>query len=649
MSEVMAEAYDEQRPAEQLLELLDQDNVAEGLSDYKLGSIGSRCKEEYEEDEASMSEWRAQVDEGMKLAKQIRERKDDPWPNAANVKIPMISTATLRFAAEAYGELIRGGEVVKVSHPGLTPLMNAADEASAVEQATPDQQQLYERGLRIKTYMNYQLLEEMEEWEPELDKLCHILPIVGCLHKKTWFNPLLGQNDSRLCLPDNLTIHMDAKDIDRAPRISECMEFSGNEVWERRKMGVWRDIKYSEDDDKGATTDKVYSFIEQHRWLDLDDDGYEEPYVVTFEKDSGKVARIAARFTENDILLNPQTYDVIKIKAIQHYTKYGFIPNFDGGYWDIGWGHMLGPLNETANTLVNQLLDAGTLANSQGGFISTNVRLKEGGTLKFKMNEWKRVQASGQRLADSVFPFPVREPSNVLFLLLGTVIEWGEKLASVTDVMTGEQPGQNVPATTVLALIEQGKKVFSSIHKRIYRSLTKELRKLYRLNQIYADPRHYVVILNRPGDPRMDFNEDDMDVLPTANPELSSRFQRLAQAESLLQVQDRPGVDPVAITRQYVEALGIENPEQIVPPPNPEQQAKGQETERLQFENAQFENGKLQSEIMKNVAAAMKALAEAEATGQTVEIDAYKADIDQFKAEMKAVVDMRGQDKKPSK
>lgn len=548
-------------PVNRLLGFPGHTNIAEELTSHELARIGQRCVAEYEYDKGTMEEWQAQVDQGMKLAKQVLEHKNHPWPDASNIKLPLISSATLRFAGEAYSELVRGGEVVKTQHPGLP---KDAQESGPV---TP----LHERSERVKKYMNYQLMTEMEEWEPETDKMLHILPIVGCLHKKTFYNPLIKRNETTLVPHNRLAIDMDAPDLARAPRVTEEFDLSSNELHERTKSGLWIDQTYDESDD-GAETDKRYDFYEQHRWLDLDEDGYEEPYIVTFSKE-GKVARVVARFEKNDILINTKG-EVFRIEAIQHYTKYSFIPSLEGGYWDIGWAHMLAPLTAASNTLMNQLVDGGTLSNTQGGFFSKHVRLQEGGTLKIKQGEWKRVSAPGMKLADSFFPLPVREPSNVLFMLLGMTVEMAKELSSITEVMTGEQQNPNTPATTVLAMIEQGQKVFSSIHKRIYRGMRDEFRKLYRLNSIYIDPAHYQRVLNVQANHEQDFNQDDLDIIPTANPELSSKYQRRAQAQALISVSGRPGVDEQRLTAFYIEQIGVDNHEQFLLKPNPEQQKR---------------------------------------------------------------------------
>lgn len=575
----MAEAAFFQRP--EILEYIGLPNVAEYLGDDILSKISEQCRQGFEEDEQSMQDWLLAVDEGMKLAKQIYEKKTDPWDGASSIKLPMISIATLQFASGAYSEIVRSGQVVKAHMPGFTPIaeaVNSANEQAAMQAGGAD---MYDRAQRVVKYMNWQLMEEMEEWEPEMDKLLHILPVVGCVHKKTMFNPILGRSETTLVDPHSFIVNQDAPSLDRAPMKSELLPtMSENDLVERIRAGLFLDIDYAEGDDSDSR--KEYDFVECHTFYDIDGDGYAEPYVVTLERGSWKVARVVARYEARDVILVERTGEIARIEPVEHYSKYEFIPDFEGGYWSLGWAHLLAPTTAAANSLTNQLIDAGSLANIQGGFFGQNVKLQEGGEIRLKQGQWKRVKATGMKLADSFFPVPVREPSDVLFQLLGFITEMGRELASVTDTMVGEvQP--NTPATTVLEMVEQGQKVFSSIHKRIYRAIRGELKKLYRLNYIYADPRQYQMLLNVGADPRMDFNEDDLDVLPTANPELSSKQQRRAQAQALLPLiytpagTPTPGIDAMAVMKFFIEQLGVENPEQFMPPPDPAAQEEAQE------------------------------------------------------------------------
>lgn len=601
----------ERLPVEQLLEWVGHPNIAEELDELTLAKIGYQCRVGFEEDEATMKDWLDSVDEGLKLAKQVYEYKSDPWPGAASVKLPTISIATLHFAAGAYSELIRDGDVAQVHLPGMSPM------AQAIQAETPEEAeqiagamgvQMRERADRVKKYMNWQLMEEIEEWEPNMDMLLHVLPPVGCVHKKTVYNPLLGRTETSLCDVKSIVINQGAKSLKRAPRVSERLPImSENDVYERKMMGLFRDVDYFQE---GDTQDgREYEFIEQHRRYDLDGDGYEEPYIVTCEARTWKVARIVARYEENDILINQQR-QVVRIEPINHYSKYEFIPDFEGGYWSLGWAHLYGPLGHSQNTLVNQLLDAGTLANSRPSFVSQMVKFQEGGQLRFKMGEYKRVKAPGMKLADSFYTPPIAEPSQVLFALLGFLTDMGKELTSITDAAIGDVP-PNAQATTVLAMIEQGQKVHNSIHKRVYRALRGELQKVYRLNRVYLDPNEYQRLLNVPADPQQDF-ADDLDVIPVASPELSSKQQRRAQAEAMRYLaydpagMPVPGVDVQAVAR-FAFAQITDDIEQFFPEPSEEDQAaqmKRMEADDIMLtetvKQAMATTKKLETEVQKN-------------------------------------------------
>ena len=223
--------------------------------------------------------------------------------------------------------------------------------------------------------------------------------------------------------------------------------------------------------------------IEQHLYLDLDGDGYQEPYVAIVHKASKQLLRLVPRFFTSSIEFSKDD-KILSIKAEQYFTKYPFIPSPDGGFYDLGFGVLLGPLNSSINTIINQLIDAGTMANTAGGFLGRGIKIK-GGNSSFAPNEWKPVESSGDDLRKSIVPLPVREPSQVLFTLLSLLINYGERIGGSVDILVGQNPGQNTPAETSRTMAEQGMKIFSGIFKRTYRSLRDEFRKQYRLNHLY--------------------------------------------------------------------------------------------------------------------------------------------------------------------
>ena len=611
--------------------ILASTNVAENLKDKDLETIGNYVWEGYDVDKTSRKEWESNVDEWVKLALQVAETKSHPWPNAANVKYPLITTAALQFSARAYPALL----------PGTSPVRGRVIGYDTQGTKT-------ERALRIGKHMSYQILEEMEDWEEEMDRLLFALPIMGCMFKKTYFDAIKQSNTSEVVYPKELVVNYWAKNLEESERITHVLKMSSNDIYERVAEGIYieqelgtpttdikKDTKVSEDnagikppEQQDDTT--PYCILEQCTYLDLDGDGYKEPYVVTIEETSKRVLRIVPRFTEDDIRRGLKG-ELVRIKPTNYYTKFSFIPSPDGGFYDIGFGVLLGPINNTINTLINQLLDSGTLSNMQSGFISKGIRIK-GGNKQFAPGEWKYANSIGDDLRKGLVPLPVREPSQVLFSLLGMMVESGEKLSSVTEIMTGDIPGQNTKATVAMAAIEQGMKVFSSIYKRIHRSLSKEYKKLFTLNSIFLPKETYFVVLDagKEGAAQIgvdDYNMEDIDVLPTSDPNVATQEQKMAKIEAAGQMVQLGTVNPQEFTKRYLEALEIPNAEPLLkmpePQPNPEV-----ELEKAKFED-ESQRGWEELAIKRSTAeaAALKNIADAEAAENGEQIEQYKAQL----------------------
>lgn len=528
-------------------------NIADRLDDEQLGKIGEEVKNGFEDDDSSRSEWKQHIEDWTKLAKQTIEPRTYPWPNASNVKYPLLSTAAMQFAARAYPSLVpSSGKVVSARVVGKD-----LDGAK------------YERAQRVSKYMSWQLMTQMYGWEEDMDRMLIMLPIVGCMFKKTYWDSIDKKNCSKLVLPKNLVVNYWTTCLEKSERISEVIEMSPRVLKERQMAGVFRDIDLATPNNiAGADAPPVdettpHVLIEQHTFLDLDDDGYREPYIVTIHKDSGEVLRIAANYDENTIFFNEQN-KLVKISPIQYFTKFGFIPNPDGGFYDIGFGTLLGPLNESVNTLINQLVDAGTLNNLQAGFLGKGLRIKMGET-RFQPGEWKAVNATGDDLKKSIFPLPTKEPSAVLFQLMGSLITSGKELASVAEIFTGKMPGQNTPATTTMATVEQGMKVFTAVYKRIFRSLASEFDKLYRLNVVYANPTEYVEVLDEEITDE-DFNSKDYNIYPGADPTATSQQEKLMKAQGLMELLPSGILDPVKVIYRILEAQEQPSWQELVKP-----------------------------------------------------------------------------------
>jgi chaperonin GroES len=592
--------------------LLESVNIAKELDQDLLNKIGNEAFEGFTHDLQSREEWDRHIDEWIKLAKQTIEPKTYPWPRASNVKYPLLSTAAMQFAARAYPSLVpANGRVVNAKAIGKDPTGQKSQVAEAVS-----------------LYMSWQLLREMDGWEEEMDKLLIMLPIVGTMFKKTYWDPMNEKNCSKLVLPKNLVVNYWAKSLKDAERISEILEMSPRKVKERQQSKLWLDVDLGEapqPETKKPNSPSVqdettpYTIIEQHTFLDLDEDGYKEPYIVTFHKESKRVLRIAARFDETTISIADDG-SLRKIEPIQYYTKFGFIPNPDGGFYDIGFGVLLGPINESVNTLINQLVDAGALNNLQSGFLGKGLRLRMGET-RFQPGEWKVVNSTGDDLKKQIVPMPSKEPSNVLFQLMGALITSGKELASVAEIFVGKTPGQNTPATTTMATIEQGMKVFTAVYKRIYRALNEEFEKLARLNYLYVNPATYVDVVDMEVNPT-DFDLKLNNIFPGADPTAVSQTEKLLKAQGLMELLPSGVLDPVKVVMRILDAQEQPNWEELLnpqvaqtgqlppPPPDPkllEMQMKGQmEQQKIQMQS-QAQQQKMELEARdKAVQLAMK-------------------------------------------
>lgn len=534
-------------PDPKIQRLLESSNVAEKLDEQELLKIGEQCKRDFDLDLQSREHWERDMDEWLKLAMQVREPKSFPWPKASNVKYPLLSTASMQFAARAYPSLVPSdGKVVKVE---------------VIGEDQDGQKQL--RADRVATYMSYQVMKQIDSWEEDMDKLLMMLPICGTVFKKTFFNKNKNKVDSYLVSPKNLVVNYWARSLESAERISEILEIPQRVFKERQAQKFYTDVVLDDpsfdellknsgnDANIPDDTSVPYIFIEQHTYLDLDDDGFMEPYIVTFERKSGSVLRITPRFKYDQV----ETDEKGKITSIEStcmYTKFSFVPNPDGSFYDLGFGLLLGPLNESVNSIINQLIDAGTLSNLQSGFIGKGLRIKMGDA-RFTPGEWKPVNATADDLRKQIVPLPAKDPSNVLFQLMGSLITSGKELASVAEIFTGKMPGQNTPATTTMASVEQGMKVFTAVYKRIFRSLGKEFKRIFDLNSTYLDPNTYSAILDSTIDPN-DFNNESYDICPGADPSAASTQERLMKAQALLELLPTGILDPVEVISRVLQA-----------------------------------------------------------------------------------------------
>lgn len=700
-----------------LRKIQDSQNITDLLPDEYLTELGSRVIQDYKADDETRSGWKKRNEEAMRLALQVSETKNYPWPNASNVKFPLLSQASLQFQVRAYGQLAKGPDIVKMRVGGLDPDGTKAGRAS-----------------RVSQHMSYQLLDEDDTWEDGFDRLLMVLPIMGlCYRKKYW-----DVDDQRLktttVLPQDLVVPYRAKSLKSTPRITEIYELYDREVKERQNLGTFRKIELgqaeliepSEADKRDEITSGIADdnrprqILEQHLYLDLDGDGYEEPYIVTVDKSSSKVLRVVQRFKEVvseqsraiekiedeiwtvreqgqrmiaslpqpgsnqpppppealqqfqmqaqqleqqiDALkqeaeeLAAQKPKVLKIEPIECYTKFGFIPAPDGSFYDIGFGSLLGPLNRSVNSLINQLIDSGSMQNGSQGFLGRGARIK-GGLVSFKPYEWKQVNSSGAALKDSIVPLPVNSPSPVLFNLLGLLIEYTKELSSVNDAMSGKDMGQNTPAYNMQAMLQQGMQVFNGIFKRVYRSLRSEFREQYRLNALYMNPVEYFSTIDGSTEiMQKDYSGDARDIHPAADPNAFSSMEKGMKAQFLAersrQVQ---GYDQTKIELRLLEAMDIGDRQEIYPlddkgqpaiqpPPNKELELEVLDMQRKTEESrirSEVSMRTAESKMAVDEAMVMKIKAELQLSGAEIDIKKFDSVTKRIKVQADAVKSIR--------
>ncbi len=546
--EVIDRSSDE---VKRLFRVIDSVNIATELDKSTLANIAKDCGDDYLLDYRSLTEWRTAMQKGMKLAKLFAKKKSWPWPGASNAIYPLISQTSIQFGSRTMPNLVQGDEIVKGKKYGK--------DKDGQKQA---------RSGRIAEHVNYQLLEQMPEWLDDQDLAMTALPVTGSLFKKTFYDAMEGRNVSELIYPDDLVINYGVRNLDKARRISHRLNpFTQNDIYERVAAG------YSGDD-----TDELFQFIEQHRYLDLDKDGYKEPYIVTFHPDSDTVVRIKARWKADGIVMNEQG-GLVKIIPRQYFTGYQFLRSFDGSVYGMGFGILLGQPNDTINAMVRQILDAETMHITGAGLISGDLGLQ--GQQSFAPNEYKVVN-DVEDIGKKIYRLQTAEPSMATFRVLETLIKAFDRLGSQADVLSGEAKGANQPAASTLALIEQGLKVYNAILKRVLRAQRSEIKKMMRLNlENLDDLEYYNVVDDERAIARQDYWDKDADVTLIGAGEDTTRTEKLLKAQVLKEHFEfmEPPIRQIALKRIY-EAIGIEDfeelflPEDYKPEPSPEMKIK---------------------------------------------------------------------------
>jgi chaperonin GroES len=480
--------------------------------------------------------------------------------------------------------------------------------------------------------MNSFIRNDMDDWEGSMDSLLMVQALVGCPVKKIYH--IGNEIRSELVMPDRIVVDYNSKK--NPERMTHRCYYSSNDFEEAKRIGFFdEDAMPVEVERKHSASDDVsdearglsksgkaegYEILEMHCLYDLDGDGYAEPYIIHIDEASQSIVRIASRFEQifmskkgSDLVdgyaveLEEAGYHLAKITPEKFFIKYPFIPSPDGSWYDIGFGSLLTPINSAVDSLLNQLIDSGTLDNTQGGLVARNVRTRSG-KLEIVPGKWIRTEASAQDLQKGIFPWPTKAPSTVLFNLMTFLLEAGERLGSVTEIMTGQNPGQNQAATTTMAVLEQGSQVHNSIYKRTFRAMTAEMKMIYK-HLVMIDPQTY--------------NIDPSDLELTADPSVMSASQRIMKAEALKNAVAQAGhlygeQGEIIAERGFLNAIQINGADELLANPQPRGTDPQVEFDKAELELqvkreqrvAETENDRLEIEALRAIAAVEKSGAE---------------------------------------
>ena len=540
-------------------------NLAEIMEEGALASLASELQAKVKEDLESRSDWEEAIAKGLNLLGINYEDRSNPFLGASGVTHPLLSEATTQFQAQAYKEMLPSGGPVKTQILGV-PTKQTEDQAQ-----------------RIKDYMNFQIMEVMEEYDQDTDQMLFYLPLTGSTFKKVYFDPTKQRAVSKFVPAEDLIVPYSASDIRTAERVTHMVRMSYNEIRKLQVAGVYKDVELSATDtgeDEGSIqettnelqglypnySDDSYTLLEIH--VDLDLEGFEDmdmqgqpsgimlPYIVTLDQTSGKVLSVVRNFREQDPLKRKR----------QYFVHFKFLPGF--GFYGFGLLHTIGGLSRAATSILRQLIDAGTLSNLPAGFKARGVRIRNDDD-PLNPGEFRDIDVPGGDLKNSIIPLPYKEPSGTLAQLLGVIVDSGRRFAQVADAKISDVNSQ-APVGTTVALIEQGSKIISSIHKRLHYGQKQEFRMLAEIFSENPMPYPYFVGNVAPQIMQNDF-DGRIDVLPVSDPSIFSMAQRLSLAQTQLQLaQAAPNLhNQYEAYRRMYDALDIKNIDGILPPPQP--------------------------------------------------------------------------------
>ena len=544
------------------------DNLADILPEDVLEPLGTEMKTNYLDYKMSRKDWERSYTEGLDLLGFKYENRTEPFQGASGATHPVLAEAVTQFQATAYKELLPADGPVRTQILG---------------NPTPAKEQ---QAQRVKDFMNYQIMDQMKEYEPEFDSMLFHLPLAGSTFKKVYYDSMMGRAVSKFIPADDLIVPYTANSLDDAESIIHVIKLSENDLRKQQVAGFYSDVelgppamttndevskkeKELEGTKKSGKQQTMYTLLECH--VDLDLEGFEDlgpdgepsgiklPYIVTIDEGSGTVLSIRRNYAPNDP----------KKQRVQYFVHFKFLPGL--GFYGFGLIHMIGGLSRTATVALRQLLDAGTLSNLPAGFKQRGVRVRDEAA-PIQPGEFKDVDAPGGSLRDAFYPLPYKEPSATLLQLMGIVVQAGQRFAAISELQTGEGT-QNAAVGTTIALLERGSKVMSAIHKRLYTSMKKEFKLLSSVIATYLPPEYpYDVVGAARVIKQADFDAR-VDILPVADPNIFSMSQRITLAQTELQLAtSNPQIHNLyAAYRNMYEAIGVKNIDQVLPPPAPVQ------------------------------------------------------------------------------
>ena len=563
-------------------------NLAEELDKTDLGRIYSDLMGDIDDDKSSRKEWMDQYTEGLKFLGMKFENRTEPFDGASGVIHPLLAESVTQFQAQAYKEMLPAGGPVKTNVIGM---------------GTP---QTDLQAARVQEYMNYMITQEMKEYDPETDQLLFYLPLSGSAFRKVHFDQSLGRPVSRFIPSEKLIVPYGTTSLDDAVRITHVIDMSMNQVRKLQQAGFYKKTSMSDSGNDYSDTDQIDEEIDELQGVkpsgssndyecellevhvELDIPGYEDvdqmgeetgiklPYIVTLSPKQSTILSIRRNYIEADMMR----------KRIDYFVHYKFLPGV--GFYGFGLTHMIGGLSQASTSILRQLIDAGTLANLPAGFKARGIRIRDN-DIPLQPGEFRDMDAPGGSLRDALMPLPFKEPSQTLLQLLGMLVEAGRRFASVGDMQVGDG-NQQAPVGTTIALLEKGSRVMSAIHKRMHYSQRIEFNLLARVikdSPLKSYP--YMIASGQQQLMAQDF-DDRIDIIPVSDPNIFSMSQRVMLAQEMMNmVKANPEIHGQkgmyeAYRRMY-EAMGVQQIEQLLPPPpQPQPASPG-------MENAAFLQG----------------------------------------------------------